>query len=422
VTEEQASAAAVAAASAPAPVDADGDVVAGPYVQIVEAHATPLEAAETLERRDQYGRMPVIVRIQRQPPIRVEWVLLAIGLGASGLFLPLFDALRAVIIVAALAALVIGFMSRIFIRVPPGSVGLVVKSGREIRVLEPGVRRVSPVVALTHLVTTREIAFDVPVSEVRSADGIAVTVDLLLTLAISNAQRCAYNISSSDLDQLVHASTQEAVRTLIRGTEALSALDLGPTEADTLRATIDAKLAAYGMAVRAVAFTRVLLPAELMASVEARRLAAVQLIEEEQSFALDQRRITDRASLLAQEAEARRASIEQEAAGEAMRLGKLQERIVASPEAARYDIETQRLRVAQQLAGNTRAVVSLGGADLLKDLLVAREATHDAGNGMAVAAPAPVAAPAASPGAAADEPDDVGSRGIGARRRTPRGE
>ena len=171
-------------------------------------------------------------------------------------------------------------------------------------------------------------------SEVRSSDGIAVTVDLLLTLGITDPLRLAYTITSSDLDQLVHASTQEAVRTLIRGTEALDALDLDIDEAARLRETIDAKLTPYGIEVRAVAFTRVALPAELMASVEARRLAAVQLIEEEQNFVLEQRRISDRASLLSQEAEARRSSIEHEAAGEAIRLARLEERLAASPRAA----------------------------------------------------------------------------------------
>ena len=68
---------------------ADGQVLASPYVQIVEVNATPLDAAEALERPDAYGRVPVVVRIQRQPPIRFELILIAIGLAASGLFLPL---------------------------------------------------------------------------------------------------------------------------------------------------------------------------------------------------------------------------------------------------------------------------------------------------------------------------------------------
>ena len=406
-------------APVPQPVDADGQVLASPYVQIVEVNATPIDAAEALERPDAYGRVPVVVRIQRQPPIRPEFIFIAIALGASGLFLPLFLALRAVIIVGAIAFLIVGILSRLFLRVPPGSVGLVVKAGRVSDTLDPGIHLVRPNVALTHLVTTREIAFDVPVSEVRSSDGIAVTVDLLLTLGITDPLRLAYTITSSDLDQLVHASTQEAVRTLIRGTAALDALDLDTPSAAQLRETIDAKLTPYGIEVRAVAFTRVALPAELMASVEARRLAAVQLVEEEQNFVLEQRRISDRASLLSQEAEARRSSIEHEAAGEAIRLARLEERLTASPRAATYDLETSRIRVAQQLAGNSRAVVSVGGGQLLSDLLVSREAAN-VPTGDEPVAPAPAPPPASTepaPEAAPAAPE----RRVGARARARRG-
>jgi regulator of protease activity HflC (stomatin/prohibitin superfamily) len=402
----------------PQPVDAEGQVLASPYVQIVEVNATPLDAAEALERPDAYGRVPVVVRIQRQPPIRVELILIAVGLAASGLLLPLVAALRAVIIVGALVFLVVGIISRLFLRVPPGSVGLVVKAGRVADAMDPGIHVVRPNVALTHLVTTRELAFDVPVSEVRSSDGIAVTVDLLLTLGITDPLRLAYAITSGDLDQLVHASTQEAVRTLIRGTEALDALDLDTVAAANLRETIDAKLTPYGIEVRAVAFTRVALPAELMASVEARRLAAVQLIEEEQNFALEQRRISDRASLLSQEAEARRSAIEHEAAGEAVRLQRLEERLAASPRAATYDLETSRLRVAQQLAGNSRAVVSVGGGQMLADLLVAREAASvPAGDEPVTKAPVPPQVPQVVAEPAPPAPE----RRAGARARPPRG-
>ena len=90
---------------------------------------------------------------------------------------------------------------------------------------------------------------------------------------------------------------------------------------------------------------------------------------------LEQRRVGDRASLIAQEQEASKAAIEIEAAAEAMRLEKLEERLSAYPTAARYDLEMARLRVAQQLAGNTRAVVSLGGNDLVSNLLLTQHAS-----------------------------------------------
>ena len=366
------------AAPPPDPIPLDQpEPIAGPHVQITEAAATPFDAGEVIERRDAYGRVPVLVRIRRQPPIRLEWILVAIALGASGILLPLFLAVKAVVIVLAVLAVVVGFLSRIFLRIPPGTVGLVMRAGRHQRVLTDGIHRVNPALVLTHVVTTREIAFDVPVSEVRSADGVGVMVDLLLTLRVEDAAKFAYNITTGDLDELVQAETQDAVRRLIRGIPALQALDLGSGEADTLREIIDAKLEPHGVEARAVAFTRVTLPEELLASLAARRLAAVQLDEQAQNYELDKRRMADQAALVAQEAAARRTEVEHEALAEALRLAKLEERIAASPNAARYDLELARLRVAGELAGNTRAIVTLDGKDVGTNLLLAREAERD---------------------------------------------
>ena len=355
----------------------EASAIAQAYIQLTEADASPLDAAEAIERRDSYGRVPVLVRIRRQPPINPVWLLVAIGLAASGLFLPLVAALKAVIIVGAVVAVVVGLLSRLLIRVPSGSVGLVMKAGRHNRVVAPGNHWVNPLVALSHLVTTREVAFDVPVNEVRSSDGVGVAVDVLLTLRIADPVKFAYAITPGDADQFVQASCQDAVRTLVRGIEAMSALDLGSTQSDALRQVIDPRLEAFGIGVSGVAFTRITLPTALTDSLEARRLASLQLAERAETFALDQRRLADAAALVAQEADARRASVEFEAVAEAVRLAKLEERIAANPNAAVYDVESARLRVAEKLAGNSRAVVSLGGGDLFTNLLLAREGDGD---------------------------------------------
>jgi regulator of protease activity HflC (stomatin/prohibitin superfamily) len=367
--------------------------VALPYIQLIEAEARPLGAAEALEQRDAYGRVPVIVRIRRQPAINPVWILVAIGLVASGAFLPLADALRAMFIVGAVVAVVVGIMSRLFIRVPPGSVGLVVKGGRHQKVLGEGNQLVNPMVALSHIVTTRDIAFDVPVTEVRSADGVGVTVDVLLTMRISDPVKFAYSITPGDADQFLQASCQDAVRMLVRGIEAMALLDLGPEQGDSLRAVVDPKLEAYGIDIMGVAITRVTLPAALTDSLEARRLASLQLAEQTETSALSRRRLADQTALVAQEAESRRVAVEWEAAAEELRLAKLEERIAANPNAARYDLEAARLRVAEQLAGNSRAVVSLGGSDLLTGLLMTREAGGGEPQALS-AAPAAPAAPA----------------------------
>ena len=389
---------------------------AGPglaYVQIVEVTAGPIEAAEAIEQPDEQGRIPVLVRIRRQPPINPIWILIAIGLAASGLFLPLVTALRAIIIVLAVVAVIVGLTSRLFMRIPPGSVGLVAKSGRHSAVLENGIHRVNPLLALTHLVTTRELAFDVPVAAVRSIDGVNVNVDLVLTLGIGDPVKLAYSITTSDLDEFIHATSQEAVRLLIRRMEALNALDLGADEASLLRTAIDAKLAAYGVNVRNVAFTRVLLPEAITASLEARRLATIQLSEEQENFALEERRLNDRANLVALDQESRRKALELESLAEALRFEKMEERLTAYPTAARYDVEMQRLKVAQQLAGNSRAVVSLGGSDLVAGLLTAQQA----GGQAAAEASAATTVPAASDPTGSAAPADGAPNGDGRRPR-----
>ena len=116
-----------------------------------------------------------------------------------------------------------------------------------------------------------------------------------------------------------------------------------------------------------------MLPDALTASLEARRLASIQLSEEQENFALEERRLNDRANLIALEQESRHKALELEAQAEALRLAKLDERLRAYPTAAQYDLETQRLKVAQQLAGNSRAVVSMGGSDLLSGMLAAQQ-------------------------------------------------
>jgi regulator of protease activity HflC (stomatin/prohibitin superfamily) len=350
-----------------------GGPTAAPYLQLIDAEAGPLEAGEAIERADELGRIPIVVRIRRQPPINPALILIAIGIMASGLFVPLSLALRAIIVVGGVALVIVGILSRLMIRVPSGTVGLTVKAGRHHGLLRDGVRWVNPTIALSHVVTTREVAFDVPVTEVRSSDGIGVTVDTLLTLRISDPVKFVYMITPRDADLFIQAACQDAVRMLVRGIDALSVLDLGTDEAERLREVVDPKLSPYGVDISGVAITRVSLPVAVMESLEARRLATLQIAEQAESYELDKRRVANQAALIAQQAEARRNAVEIEAEAEELRLGKLEQRLAANPKAARYDLEVQRLQVARQLAGNARAIVNLGGGDVVGAALAARE-------------------------------------------------
>jgi regulator of protease activity HflC (stomatin/prohibitin superfamily) len=347
--------------------------VAQPHLQLTERIASPLEAGHAIERPDELGRIPVVVRVLRQPPIQPIALAVAAALGTLAVLVPAILLFTVLLVVGAVAAIVVGLLARLILRVPPTAVGLVTKGNRHWKILEPGIHLVPPVVVLTHLITRRQVAFDVPVRQVRSSEGVGVDVDVILTLRVADPVTFAYAISTSDADQLVQAVALDSVRSLIRGIGALQVLDLGGADADRLREAIDARLSPFGLLVTAAAFTRVQLPAELTASLEAQRLAAIQVAEQAEQFALQQRRLTDEASLIAQEEDLRRAAVEFEATAEAIRLSMLEERVTANPIAARYDLELERLKVARKLARNGRVVVSVNGSDLVTDLLTAAE-------------------------------------------------
>jgi regulator of protease activity HflC (stomatin/prohibitin superfamily) len=244
-------------------------------------------------------------------------------------------------------------------------------------------------------VTTREIPFDAAVSRVVTSDDVRVDVDILLTFRISEPERFVYAIASSDFDQVFQGTCQEAVRRLVRGIAIDGVLDLAEGDSKSLCEAIGAPLAGYGIVVERVLVTHVAPPAEFVASREARRLATLQQLEQGERFALEQRRQSDRESLARQEVAARlardreelerrvieaetcRRVVEVEAETEAFRLEKLEQRLMAFPAAAAYDVGSARLDVARALAGNSRAMLHVGGAGDVAEALVMRTLTEE---------------------------------------------
>ena len=223
---------------------------------------------------------------------------------------------------------------------------------------------------MSHVVTMREIPFDALAGAVSTADNVRVDVDVLLTFTIDAPERFVFAISAPDFDQVCQASALDAIRTLVR-TQARWR-DPRSSAADTtaLRTVIGAALTPYGVVVQRVVIIHVQPPLEFMASLESRRLASVRLDEQTEQHALEERLLADRESLGRQRVAHQRERIELEAANEALRLQNLESRLAAYPNAARRDIEEQRIEVARALAGNTRAMVQVGGNGDVADALI----------------------------------------------------
>jgi regulator of protease activity HflC (stomatin/prohibitin superfamily) len=219
---------------------------------------------------------------------------------------------------------------------------------------------------VSHLVTRREIPFDVPVVEALTQDNVRANVDCLVTFNITDPFRFIYNISAGDFDQVLQAVCQDTLRSLIRQISSEQVVNLARQDTTELQATLSAEVEPYGVTMRRVTITYAQPAAEIMRLQEARQLAVLQRAEQVEKQALAQRRQADEEVLVRQRVLAA-------AEVEALRLAKLEERLRAYPLAAQYEWQSAQLTVANALAGNTRAVLQVGNTDDIVRALVMRD-------------------------------------------------
>lgn len=361
-------------------------VTAPSYVQLTQQRVPLRRAAETFATPDDAGRYPIVVLVKQGGRFQVEVLLVAGAVAAAAVLLPLGPILTIVGLVAAVALLLAGSSRAVMVPVPEGVQAVLAQRGRFLRVVGPGVQNVPPTVVVTHLATTREIPFSSLVRAAPTADDIRVDIEILFTFRIDDPGKFVYNTTAPDFDAVCQGASQATVREIARTVESERALDMVGRESEPIRAALTSSLERYGVRVVGVLVVRVDAPADLMDTREARRLAILRTSGQEQQAGLERRLQADRDALARQEAQARferaqeqaelaaavrRREIELDGETEALRLAKLQERLAAYPEAARWDWAGERLKVARELAGNSRAIIQLGGSGDLADALVA---------------------------------------------------
>jgi regulator of protease activity HflC (stomatin/prohibitin superfamily) len=361
-------------------------VTAPSYVQLTQQRVSLRRAAETFATPDDAGRYPIVVLIKQGGRFQAEVLLVAGSVAVAAVLLPLGPILTVIGLVTAVALLVAGSSRAVFVPVPEGTQAVLSERGRFLRIAGPGVQRVPPTVTVTHLATSREIPFGTLVKAAPTADDIRVDIEILFTFRIADPGKFVYNTTAPDFDAVCQGAAQATVREIARTVESERALDMVGRESEAIRAALTAALERYGVTVIGVLVVRVDAPPDLMDTREARRMAILRTSGQEQQAGLERRLQADRDALARQEAQARferaqeqaelaaavrRREIELDGETEALRLEKLQERLAAYPEAARWDWAGERLKVARELAGNSRAIIQLGGSGDLADALVA---------------------------------------------------
>ncbi|MCB0166270.1 MAG: hypothetical protein KDI79_18715 [Anaerolineae bacterium] len=365
-----------------------------PQTQLTQVHVPLDEAMTAFTTRDVNGTIPIVVVPERQFSVRMELLGLGIIVLVAGIYLGnIFNnpLLLTLAVIAGPLIILMGLYRAIRVFIPEGVNALVARGGRYTGTLTPGPHLIMPWTIITHLVTRREIPFNVPVTDAPTQDNVRATVDTLITFSITDPYRFVFNISANDFDQVFQAACQDSLRAMIRQISSDQVNDLVRRDLTDLKEALSADVEPYGVTIMKINIVYAQPPADFVASQEARQLAILQQAEQAEQQALALLRQTDQEILARQQviakverereelqlevqrAEARRRVYELEAEAEELRLAKLEERLQKFPQAVKWEWQSEQLNVAQALAGNSRAVVQLGNTDALVRTILLRD-------------------------------------------------
>jgi len=368
------------------------------FSQLSQVRVPLDEAADAFATKDASGRTPIVVLTARSMRVRTLFLIVAGIAVAAALFGDRFTALERLVpiaVVVAIIALVVGVVQSLYVRVPEGTNAIMTKAGKYDRTIGPGAHVIMPNVAVSHLVTRREIPFEVPVVDAPTSDSVRAAVDVLVTFTITEPNKFVYSISASDFDQVFQAACQYAMRAMIREITSEEINDLVRHDTSGLKAKVSEDVAPYGVTLQKMTITFARPPADFQASQEARQLAVFQLDQQVEEQALAQRRQASLETLArqqivaqvdrqreelqaqAQTAEMRRQVTELEMQAQELRLGRLEELLSKYPNAAKWEWESAQLEVARALAGNTRAFLQVGTASDIVRTLMVRQLTSE---------------------------------------------
>src|SRR5262249_47170555 len=149
-------------------------------LQLAQVRVPLEQAGDAFETQDASGRSPIVVLPRRNLRVRVDVLVLAGAALVVFLLALLFDwstVITTLSVVAAVVLAVLASMSAFFVRVPEGTTALLVQGGRHTGTLPAGTHVVMPIVIVSHLVTRRQIPFDLPTFQAPTRDNVTANMD-----------------------------------------------------------------------------------------------------------------------------------------------------------------------------------------------------------------------------------------------------
>ncbi|MGB1253848.1 MAG: SPFH domain-containing protein [Candidatus Promineifilaceae bacterium] len=381
--------------------------------RVKEVVASWNQVRQYLRSGDQGTLVPVVIPRDVRGFRSLMWVALTLysllvlfrSLGADGAigFAPL--AMAGVLGFGLLSAITL--RSSLIVEIEEGTTGILSSWGEIVRALEPGRQYIwRPWEKVEYIVdTSTEVPYTAPVSSSPTAEGVPLkSIEFFLKFIIVDPVLFVRRIGASNFDIVLSSAVQDAIRQRSRSIHTIQAYSLRGSDVSDMQKILNDTMVRYGVQITGANIPDVQLPDQYQQNLATRERIAKELSAYEKEWDLTRKRRKDTLELEIEqamkerdarqiavneavnrarqdvalmlqerEAEAEKIRLDIEAAGqarlksaenEALSLQRLGEAYKDNQALLHYELETQRLRVAQELMQNSpRPLIVNGSAD-----------------------------------------------------------
>jgi len=261
-----------------------------------------------------------------------------------------------------------------YVSIPSGFSAIVTKFGAEVQgdlpdgSWSPGCHCFSPFNTVDKLVTQQMIVFDTPVQNVKTADNINVTIDVVVVFVIEQAKDFVYQLGAEKFDDRLRNKEAEVLRTWANEIMVEDVHDLRSRDGASVLADFNNEFGKYGVKFTHFTVRSVVIPNNMATDFENKTLYDTQDHEKKMTFTSDRLQMSHKEgqSKLREECDNARLAAEEQAEVTKAVLGKEIKEIENESNRAIIEVQTTREADVRQVNANAELEVAKMQSEIMK--------------------------------------------------------
>lgn len=158
-----------------------------------------------------------------------------------------------------------------YVKIEQGTVGVVKRYGKFVRLVNPGLNRYIPFVETINAVDTRLITMSLDRQSVITQDNISVDIDVILTYRITNIEIATFKVQ--DLYGLIRQCAYSTIRSIFGKRKLQEILEKRVEIAAEVQEMVEHDATSWGVRINSINIKDVILPESMVAAISAAPVA-----------------------------------------------------------------------------------------------------------------------------------------------------